>query len=52
MIDETMMQAIGVLGFPIVMCLLLFWQNTKVMREMTKAVNNLRIYLEQKNASK
>ena len=36
--DRTVLDAIAMVGFPIVMCLLLFWQSCKVIGKMTTVI--------------
>lgn len=38
-------QAISSVGFPIVFCLLMFWQNTKVINKNTAAIKELTVML-------
>lgn len=40
------LNAISTVGFPIVMCLLMFYQNNKVIRNNTRAINDLAISLK------
>lgn len=38
---EELKDVISTLGFPVAMCLLMFWQNTKVISSNTKAFQDL-----------
>jgi hypothetical protein len=40
MIDEQVFQLIGTFGFPIVMCLLLWYDKRTSQKDMTTALNN------------
>ena len=42
------MQMISTVGFPIVAFLLMFWQSTKTIKENTKAINELIVYMKNK----
>ena len=44
--ELDVLQAISTVGFPIVMCLMMFWQSTRVIRENTKAINELSTHLK------
>lgn len=39
--EQAIIDYIGMLGFPIIMCLLLFWFITKVLKQNTSALERL-----------
>lgn len=49
---NEVLQAISTVGFPIVACIALYYQNiktTKALSDLTGAINELKIYMERTN---
>ena len=49
---NDVLQAISTVGFPIVACIALYYQNlktTKALTDLTGAINELKIYMEKSN---
>lgn len=43
---DTILTAIGSLGFPIAAFLLLFWQQQTTLKELTNAINSLKEFIK------